>query len=109
MPRYLQLAKYTPEALAAVLEAGYSSRQQLADQITGSLGGRVESYNWMKPGGEWDAAVIWDMPAEAFFAMSGRIAAGGALARSVIYEIQTSQEADAAAAAEVDYTPPGDG
>ena len=109
MPKYLVSSKYPPDAAAKVREAGYASREKAVTGLFASLGGTCESV-WFTTG-DWSVHIIADLPTEAaaFAADSVAWASGtsGTSERLVVRPLFTAEEADAAIAAKVDYTPPG--
>jgi uncharacterized protein with GYD domain len=60
MPKYLSLAKYTPEGLKGLVKEGVAKRRASVEQAIKALGGHVESFYFAF--GEHDAVVITELP-----------------------------------------------
>ena len=106
MAKYLFSSKYTPEAAAAVREAGYASRIAATNAMAASVGGTVESI-WFTTG-DWSVHIIFDFPSEATaFAIESMAWATGNGTSIDVQPLFTPAEADAAIAAKVDFIPPG--
>ena len=106
MPRYLVSAKYTPEAAAKVREVGYASRVDAVKALAAAVGGTFESI-WFTTG-DWSIHGVFDFPSEAAaFVVDSVGWASGTFERAIAQPLFTAEEADAAIAAKVDYTPPG--
>ena len=107
MPKFALSSKYTPEALAAVREAGYASREAVMKSITEQLGGKLLSQYWISSP-DYDFVAIAELPsADDAFALLSMSDAGGASVRNRAIELRTSAEADAAIAKQLTWTPPG--
>jgi uncharacterized protein with GYD domain len=105
MAKYLLKVNYTPGGLKGVLAQGGSVRRKAAEATAKSVGGRVESFYFAFGG--TDVYVIAEFPdnaAAAALAMNVT-ASGGATVETVV--LLTPEEADAAVAKNVGYTPPG--
>jgi uncharacterized protein with GYD domain len=105
MAKYLLKVNYTAEGLKGVLAEGGSARVKAATAAAESVGGSVESFYFAFGG--TDVFVIADFPdhaAAASLAMTVS-ASGGATVDTVV--LITPEEADAAAAKKIGYTPPG--
>lgn len=105
MGKYLLKVNYTPEGLKGVLAQGGSARRKAAEATAKSAGGTVDSFYFAFGG--TDVYVIADFPdnaAAAALAMTVT-ASGGATVETVV--LLTPEEADAAAAKKIGYTPPG--
>jgi len=105
MPKYLFQAKYTPEGVRGLKEAGASSRVKAVNDMTAGLGGSLESFYFAF--GDVDAYVVVDCPDdEAAAAAAFTVAASGSTQVTTV-KLLTVDEADAAIARSVDYRPPG--
>ena len=105
MARYLFLAKYAPDALAAVRKEGYSSRPAAMDKLVASVGGSVESVYFM-PSSSWDFLSIVNASSDGVFAICSVAMASGAFARTDIHELRTADEADRLISGQLDWSPP---
>ena len=105
MARYLIVASYTSEGIKGVIAKGGTARRKAVEKMAAELGGRVESFYFAF--GEGDAFVIVDLPDNAAAAAVGLAigASGMATVRTIV--LLTPEEIDRAAAAGVDYAPPG--
>jgi uncharacterized protein with GYD domain len=105
MPKYLFEAKYTPEGVRGLKEAGASSRAKAVNDMASGLGGSLESF-WFAFG-EVDAYVVVDLPDdEAAAAAAFTVGASPTTAVKTV-KLLTLEEADAAIRRSVDYRPPG--
>jgi uncharacterized protein with GYD domain len=105
MAKYLLKVNYTLDGLKGVLAEGGSARRKAAEAAASSVGGSIESFYFAF--GATDVFVIADFPdntAAAALAMTVS-AGGGATVETVV--LLTPDEADAAVAKKVGYTPPG--
>ena len=105
MAKYLLKVNYTVDGLRGVLADGGSGRRKVAEAAANSVGGSIESFYFAFGG--TDVFVIADFPdnaAAAALAMTVT-ASGGATVETVV--LLTPDEADAAVAKKIDYTPPG--
>lgn len=108
MPRFMQLAKYTPAACAAVFDEGFVSRRKVLAGYIAGLGGRmVDMYAVVSD--EWDFVAIIDFDELDH----GKIAAHllrtygtGVIERSTVLYLATVEEVDAARSSLPGYTPP---
>lgn len=108
MSRYAIYGKYTPEALAAVRQAGYRSRETQMKALTESLGGRIEAAYFM-PSAQWDFMAVAEIPDSAgLFAMLSMAGATGSFERGDVVELYTASEADAAIGAHLSWKAPGE-
>jgi len=108
MGRYLVCGRYTPEATAAVREAGYASRVEVLEGMFESLGGRLESVYFTI--GDLSILGIAELPSTAAeFALDSFTWATGTIESAAIYPLFTGEEADAAIAAQLSWAPPGQG
>lgn len=107
MSRYAVYGKYTPEALTAVRESGYASRETQMNVLAESLGGHLEAAYFM-PSAQWDFMAVVEIPdAARMFAMMSMAGATGTFLRGEVVEVYTATEADAAIGAQLDWTAPG--
>jgi uncharacterized protein with GYD domain len=105
MPKYLFEAKYTPEGVRGLKEAGASSRAKALADMAGGMGGTLESFYFAF--GDVDAYVVLDLPDDEA-AAAGAFTVGASAATEVkTIKLLTLDEADAAIARSVDYRPPG--
>jgi uncharacterized protein with GYD domain len=106
MPKYLFKARFSHEAIQAVMTAGGSARRTAADDLAKKLGGAVESYHFAF--GDDDAYVICDLPdnqAAATLAMT--VSSSGRVSVTTV-ALMTVEEVDALAAGpKLEYSPPG--
>jgi uncharacterized protein with GYD domain len=105
VPKYLFIGRYSPEGARGVLKEGGTRRREAAEQILGSVGGRLESIHWAF--GEGDFYIVADMPDNiAASAAALNVAASGAVGiRTVV--LMTADEVDQATGRSVEYRPPG--
>jgi uncharacterized protein with GYD domain len=105
MPKYLFEAKYTPEGVRGLKDAGASSRAKAVNDMATGLGGSLDSFHFAF--GEVDAYVVVDLPDdEAAAAAAFTVGASGATTVKTV-KLLTLDEADAAIARSVSYRPPG--
>ena len=105
MPKYLFEAKYTPEGVRGLKEAGASSRAKAVSDMASGLGGRLDSFHFAF--GDVDAYVVVDLPDdEAAAAAAFTVGASGATQVKTV-KLLTLDEADAAIKRSVAYRPPG--
>ena len=105
MPKYLFEAKYTPEGVKGLKDAGASSRAKAVNDMATGLGGSLESFFFAF--GDVDAYVVVDLPDDqAAAAAAFTVGASGATQVKTI-KLLTLDEADAAIKQSVDYRPPG--
>ncbi len=105
MAKYLFEAKYTPEGVRGIKEAGATSRAQAIDDMAAALGGSLDSFHFAF--GDVDAYVIVDLPDDAAAAAAAFTVAASAATQLKTVKLLTLDEADAAIARSVDYRPPG--
>lgn len=105
MSKYLLEVNYTLEGVKGLKAEGGSARVAAATQLIESLGGKIESFYFAFGGA--DAYVIADFADNISAAAAGLAvsAGGGATTRTVV--LLTEAEADAAAAKQSTYRPPG--
>jgi uncharacterized protein with GYD domain len=105
MTRYLVSGKYTPQTTAVLREVGYASRVDALRDALASVGGTLEHF-WFTIG-EWSFHLIVDVPSDAVnFAIDSMAWSPGAAERFAYQPLYTAEEADAAIAITVDYSPP---
>jgi uncharacterized protein with GYD domain len=105
MPKYLIEAKYTPEAVRGLKEAGAASRLAAVNEMCAGVGGGVDSFHFAF--GKVDAYVVCDLPDdEAAAAVAFTVGASGLTTVRTI-KLLTIEEADAALARSVAYRTPG--
>jgi uncharacterized protein with GYD domain len=105
MPKYLFEAKYTPEGVKGLKEAGASSRAKAVNDMTTGLGGSLDSFHFAF--GDVDAYVVVDLPDDEAAAAAAFTVGASATTRVKTVKLLTLDEADAAIARAVDYRPPG--
>ena len=108
MPRYMSLVKYTQDAYEGVRADGYAARPAALQAFAGSLGGSIESMEFMAQG-DWDFVTIMEMPTtDAMLAMASFATASGTVERNMTYELFSGEQMDAAVSAHsVSDTAPG--
>jgi uncharacterized protein with GYD domain len=105
MPKFLWMASYTPEGVKGVLKDGGTGRRAVVEQMTESLGGKVEAF-YFAFGGD-DVYVIADLPDKTTAAaISLTINAQGPVQLKTV-ELLTPEEVDEATKKSVSYRPPG--
>ena len=106
MAKYLVQASYTQEGVKGVLDKGGSSRPEAVRQVVQGLGGSMEAFYFSF--GDYDAAVIIDLPDNASAAAVALAvnAAGGSNTKTTV--LLTPEEVDQATQKAVDFTAPGD-
>jgi uncharacterized protein with GYD domain len=105
MPKYLFEAKYTPEGVRGIKEAGAASRAKAVNDMATALGGGLESFFFAF--GDVDAYVIVDLPDDEAAAAAAFTVGASAATQLKTVKLLTLDEADAAIARSVDYRPPG--
>lgn len=107
MPTFALSGKYTAEALAAVREAGFVSREPQMQAVVEQMGGKFLAVYW-PASPDWDFVVLCDLPnADAAYAMVSFSNASGTFLKTQAVQLRTSAEADSAIAPQVEWTPPG--
>ena len=108
MARYLQLAKYSPQACAAVFNDGWVARRKVLEEYVNGLGGRIVDMH-VVANDDWDFMAILDFddlgPAK-FAAHLTRVYGGGAIERAQFIPLAGLEEVDAARSSLPGYTPP---
>jgi uncharacterized protein with GYD domain len=105
MSKYLYQGSYTKKGLEGLLKDGGSSRQEAAEQIFSSLGGKLESYYFAF--GDNDFYIIADLP-DNVSSVAGTLvvnATGTLKVKTVV--LLTPEEIDAAVNKTVEYRAPG--
>jgi uncharacterized protein with GYD domain len=105
MPKYLFEAKYTPEGVRGIKEAGAASRAKAVNDMATAFGGGLESFFFAF--GDVDAYVIVDLPDDEAAAAAAFTVGASAATQLKTVKLLTLDEADAAIARSVDYRPPG--
>jgi uncharacterized protein with GYD domain len=105
MPKYLFEAKYTPEGVRGLKEAGASSRAKAVNDMATGLGGSLESFHFAF--GHVDAYVVVDLPDDEAAAAAAFTVGASGLTQVNTVKLLTLDEAEAAIARSVDYRPPG--
>jgi uncharacterized protein with GYD domain len=105
MPKYLFEAKYTPEGIRGLKEAGASSRAKAVRDMTSGLGGSLESFYFAF--GDVDAYVVVDLPDDETAAAAAFTIGATPTTKVKTVKLLTVEGADAAIARSVDYRPPG--
>jgi uncharacterized protein with GYD domain len=105
MPKYLFEAKYTPEGVRGIKEAGATSRAKAVNDMATALGGGLDSFHFAF--GDVDAYVIVDLPDDEAAAAAAFTVGASAATQVKTVKLLTLDEADAAIARSVDYRPPG--
>lgn len=108
MARYIQFAKYTPQACAAVLDEGYVSRRQALEKYVAGFGGQLMEM-YAVSSDEWDFAVVVELDLNPGLNAVHLLRAygSGVIERSMTIDLATPEEADAARSSLPSYTPPG--
>ena len=105
MPKYLFEAKYTPEGVQGIKDAGASSRAKAVNDMAAGVGGSLESFHFAF--GDVDAYVIVDLPDDEAAAAVAFQVGTSTTTRVKTVKLLTLDEADAAVARAIDYRPPG--
>jgi uncharacterized protein with GYD domain len=105
MARYLWKVSYSVEGARGLIKEGGSSRRATVEQLLGSVGGRLESFDFAL-GGD-DAYVVAEVPDVTDVAAVSLVvaAAGGARISSV--QLLTPAQMDEASKKSVNYRAPG--
>jgi uncharacterized protein with GYD domain len=109
MARFLQFAKYTPQACAAVFEDGWAQRRAVLEKYVEGMGGKMIDM-YAVASDEWDFVVhveADDLGPAKTAAHLLRVYGAGAIERSMTVSIATLDEVDAARSSLPGYTPPG--
>ena len=104
MPKYLFEAKYTPEGVRGLKEAGASSRAKAVNDMANGLGGSLDSFHFAF--GDVDAYVIVDLPDDEAAAAAAFTVGMSATTQVKTVKLLTLDEADRVSRS-VDYRPPG--
>jgi uncharacterized protein with GYD domain len=105
MPKYLFEAKYTPEGVHGIMEAGAASRAKAVNDMATALGGGLDSFHFAF--GDVDAYVVVDLPDDEAAAAAAFTVGASAATQLKTVKLLTLDEADSAIARSVDYRPPG--
>jgi uncharacterized protein with GYD domain len=106
MAKYLFQGSYAEEGLSGLLEEGGSKRRAAAEQVIGSVGGKVEAYYFAF--GDHDFYIIADIP-DNVSATAGSLVvnvSGAVQVKTVV--LLTPEELDQAVKKTVEYRPPGE-
>jgi len=105
VPKYMFIGNYTAQGAHGVLSDGGTRRRQAAEEVVGSVGGRIESM-YFAFGGE-DVYIIADLPDNKSAAAASVVvnSAGGIALRTVV--LLSAEELDGASKMSVNYSPPG--
>ena len=106
MSKYLFQVNYLAgNGVSGLLKEGGSGRRTTADQIFGSVGGKVEAFYYAF--GETDLFILAELPDSASAAgVALKVAAGGAVTMKTTV-LLTAEEVDQATKKGVFYRPPG--
>ena len=105
MAKYLFKASYSTAGLKGLKKDGAASRSAAVGKMCTSAGGSLESFHFAF--GDVDVFAICDLPDdETAAAVAFTIGASGAVELETV-KLLTVEQADAAFARSVDYTPPG--
>lgn len=105
MPKYLFEAKYTPEGVRGLKEAGASSRAKAVNDMATGLGGSLDSFHFAF--GDVDAYLVVDLPDDNAVAAAAFTVGASAATQVKTIRLLTLEEADAAIERSVAYRPPG--
>lgn len=105
MPKYLFEAKYTPEGVRGLQEAGASSRAAAVNDMAADLGGSLDSFHFAF--GDVDAYVVVELPDDEAAAAAAFTVGASAATQVKTIKLLTLDEADAAVERSVAYRPPG--
>lgn len=105
MPKYLFEAKYTPEGVRGLKEAGASSRATAVNDMATGLGGSLDSFHFAF--GDVDAYVVVDLPDDRAVAAAAFTVGASAATQLKTIKLLTLEEADTAIEQSVSYRPPG--
>jgi uncharacterized protein with GYD domain len=105
MPKYLFEAKYTPEGVRGLKEAGASSRAKAVNDMATGLGGSLDAFYFAF--GDVDAYVVVDLPDDRAAAAAAFTVGASAATQLKTIKLLTLEEADAAIEQSVSYRPPG--
>jgi uncharacterized protein with GYD domain len=105
MPKYLFEAKYTPEGVKGLKQAGAASRVAAVREMCSGLGGSLDSFHFAF--GHVDAFVIVDLPDDEAAAAAAFTVGASGVTQVVTLKLMTIEEADAAISRSVTYRPPG--
>lgn len=105
MPKYLFQGSYTEQGLKGVLKEGGSKRKEAIEQLTKSMGGKLECFYFAF--GNDDFFVVVDAPesVDAAAVSLATNASGAVKVRATV--LMTPEEVDKATKKTVSYRPPG--
>jgi uncharacterized protein with GYD domain len=105
MPKFLSIAKYTPEGVRGILKEGGTGRRAAIEQAINGLGGCLESLHFGF--GEHDAYVITDAPDYISAAALSLAVGASGLASVTTVVLLSPEEINEATKRTVNYRPPG--
>lgn len=105
MPKYLGLAKLTPEALKGLRSGGAVARAEATRSILEGVGGKLEGYFFAF--GEVDLYQIIDLPNDETAAAVSLAANEAGAVSGQIVKLLTPEQVDEAYKINVGYRPPG--
>ena len=105
MPRYLIVAKYTPEGTKGLLGKGGTARRTAVTEMVEKLGGTVETFDFAF--GEDDVFTICEVPDNVTAASIGLAVGASGLVATRTVVLLTPEEIDSAAQMHPDYRGPG--
>lgn len=108
MPRYVGLGRYSAAGAAGARKDGFATREAQARGLVDSLGGKLESWSWLRSD-NWDFMFVMDAPSEAPVAMNLISKPTGLFERAEIMELLSSADVDRIAGTldKAVYSPPG--
>jgi uncharacterized protein with GYD domain len=107
VPKYLFLARHTPQGAKGLIDEGGTSRRAATEHAVGSVGGKLEAFYYAF--GDTDVFIIADLPDHAAAAsLSLAVGATGGIKTETVV-LLTPEELDAAASKQPAYRPPGSG
>jgi uncharacterized protein with GYD domain len=105
MAKYLFIGQYTAEGARGVMKEGGSRRREAAEQVLGSVGGRIESMHWGF--GDDDFYIVADVPSAAAAAAATLTVGGSGTVRIRTVVLMTAEELDEATRQSVTFRPAG--
>jgi uncharacterized protein with GYD domain len=107
MARFLLLASYSPEGAKGVMASGMAGRREAVSAAFTAMGGSLVSMDVVS-GGEWDFAIVCDLPGSASVkALTMATNSSGGFRSAEILELVPVEAFDAALPEELGgYRPP---
>ena len=105
MGKYLIIGQYTAEGARGVMKEGGSRRREAAEQVLGSVGGRIESMYWGF--GDDDFYIVADVPSSAAAAAAALTVGGSGTVKLRTVVLLTAEELDQATKESVTFRPAG--